>query len=226
MSRIVKQPDIRKDEILETAKKLFYTKGFQKTSIQDIVTSLNIAQGTFYYYFSSKMDVLDKMTDKVLKDIIKRLKEIINEDGNAIKKLNKFFGTTASIKMANRDTIFVLLQVLYKDENAVIRQKMNDKSIEQASPLYAKVIKQGTREGVFKTPFPEVAGEIVMEIIINANEAISKLLLQKADRKKKIKLIKNRMDMFVHTIEKILGTAPGAFKGFDIKDIENLLSES
>ena len=55
--RISKEPEERKQEILETAIKLFSVNGFEKTSISDIAKEIGIAQGLCYRYFPSK-DVL------------------------------------------------------------------------------------------------------------------------------------------------------------------------
>lgn len=55
--RISKEPEERKQEILETAMKLFAQNGFEKTSISDIAREIGVAQGLCYRYFPSK-DVL------------------------------------------------------------------------------------------------------------------------------------------------------------------------
>ena len=55
--RISKEPEARKQEILETAMKLFAEKGYEKTSISDIAKEIGVAQGLCYRYFPSK-DIL------------------------------------------------------------------------------------------------------------------------------------------------------------------------
>ena len=55
--RISKEPEERKQEILETAIRLFAQNGFEKTSISDIAREIGVAQGLCYRYFPSK-DVL------------------------------------------------------------------------------------------------------------------------------------------------------------------------
>lgn len=59
ISRITKEPDVRKQEILDAAMKLFATKGYEKTTITDIARHLNISQGLCYRYFSSKDEIFD-----------------------------------------------------------------------------------------------------------------------------------------------------------------------
>ena len=57
--KTVKDAELRRQEILMTAKKLFIKKGYDKTSVNDILKVVDIAKGTFYYYFSSKEEVLE-----------------------------------------------------------------------------------------------------------------------------------------------------------------------
>jgi AcrR family transcriptional regulator len=44
---------VRRTEILDVAQSLFYRKGYEPTSVQDIITEIGIAKGTFYHYFSA-----------------------------------------------------------------------------------------------------------------------------------------------------------------------------
>src|SRR5690625_3760027 len=50
--------DKKKRNVILTAKKLFSTKGFNESSVQDIIIKCNISKGTFYNYFSSKNEFL------------------------------------------------------------------------------------------------------------------------------------------------------------------------
>ena len=69
MARITKEYYERKNEILDAAQELFLTQGYEKTSVDNIIKKVGVAKGTFYYYFKSKEDLLDKlvkrMTDKI-----------------------------------------------------------------------------------------------------------------------------------------------------------------
>ena len=65
MPRIVKDPDVRRNEILDVAQKQFYQKGYEQTAIRDVIDEVGIAKGTFYYYFNSKLDLLDAMIERM-----------------------------------------------------------------------------------------------------------------------------------------------------------------
>ncbi len=124
MTREIKRPKIRKNEILDAAQKFFFQKGYEKTSIQDIINNLGIAKGTFYHYFTSKMDLLDKLSDRTTSGISAAIKPIVDSDMDAIAKFNRFFREAAAIKMSRIDVLTVILKVIFKDENIIIREKM------------------------------------------------------------------------------------------------------
>ncbi|GAH49469.1 unnamed protein product [marine sediment metagenome] len=85
MARITKEYHVRKNELLDTAQELFFTKGYKQTSIESIIKKIGVAKGTFYYYFKSKEDLLDKLTYKMSKKILEEVKKIVEKDDlNAI----------------------------------------------------------------------------------------------------------------------------------------------
>ena len=63
--RIVKEAEERRNEILDAAERLFSGKGYNHTTINHILDEVQIAKGTFYYYFKSKEEVMDAIIDRV-----------------------------------------------------------------------------------------------------------------------------------------------------------------
>jgi AcrR family transcriptional regulator len=62
--RVTKVPEERKQELIDTAERLFLEKGYEQTTVADIVREIEVAQGTFYYYFSSKEEILEAIIEK------------------------------------------------------------------------------------------------------------------------------------------------------------------
>ncbi|AOV07336.1 TetR/AcrR family transcriptional regulator [Sporosarcina ureilytica] len=78
-----------KQEITKHSVKLFQEKGFSETSIQDIVDSLGVTKGTFYYYFKSKEQLLMDIHLRYIEDLLNRQKEIIEKEQNCRNKVIK-----------------------------------------------------------------------------------------------------------------------------------------
>ena len=59
---------------MDKAESLFEVKGYNKTTVNDILREVNIAKGTFYYYFKSKEEVLDAVIDRYLEIALRGLR--------------------------------------------------------------------------------------------------------------------------------------------------------
>ena len=70
--RITKEPEERKQEILDTAMRLFYEKGYEKTSIADIAKEIGVAQGLCYRYFPSKEALFDCAIEQYADEIVSK----------------------------------------------------------------------------------------------------------------------------------------------------------
>jgi AcrR family transcriptional regulator len=75
MARITKDPEVRRNELMDVAERLFAEKGYDHTSPSDIIREAGVAQGTFYYYFKSK----DDLVRAVIVRYIERYKQYASE---------------------------------------------------------------------------------------------------------------------------------------------------
>lgn len=61
-----KYPEVTEERILEAAQRLFLEKGYDNTTIQDIVDQLGgLTKGAVYHHFKSKEEILDKVGDRM-----------------------------------------------------------------------------------------------------------------------------------------------------------------
>ena len=65
MARIVKEPAVRRNEILDAAQRLVYRKGYEQMTIQDILDDLHLSKGAFYHYFDSKQSLLEALIERM-----------------------------------------------------------------------------------------------------------------------------------------------------------------
>ncbi len=72
MNKIDKNKQIKRESLLETAFRLFTSKGIHKTSISDIVADAGVAKGTFYLYFKDKYDIRNKLIAHKSSEVFKR----------------------------------------------------------------------------------------------------------------------------------------------------------
>jgi AcrR family transcriptional regulator len=152
MGRIAKDPEERKNELMDAALELFLEKGFENTAVNDIVKKVGVAQGLFYYYFGSKQDMLDAALDRYIGKLMCMLANIANDTSMAIEDkfqsfLDTFFGYGESNEKFAAD--------LHQEKNRIIHQKLTDKTIEAVAPLLLQIIRDGVQKGLFHTSYPE-----------------------------------------------------------------------
>lgn len=87
MPRITKEPEERRQEILETAIRLFYENGYEKTSIADIAKEMNVAQGLCYRYFPSKETLFDTAIDQYAETLVNQMAGFLKRPNITLKEL-------------------------------------------------------------------------------------------------------------------------------------------
>jgi len=85
--RVTKDPEERRQEIINTAIRLFYENGYEKTSIADIANSINIAQGLCYRYFPSKEILFDTAIDQYADLLVNRMTEILKQPNLTLRQI-------------------------------------------------------------------------------------------------------------------------------------------
>lgn len=204
MTRKVKDPEVRRKELVDIAEKLFIKKGYEETPVSAIVKKAKVAQGTFYYYFDSKDDVLDAIVDKLLIEVSESLGGIVSRDDlDAIPKMIAMSSYFRSLGKGREK----LVDYLHEERNAHLHLKMEKRIYPVVIPLYTKIIKQGIKEGVFHTKYPQEAATSVIAISNALSEG-------KHDLAGGTKLDARRIKAIIHMSERILGSKPGTFNRY------------
>jgi AcrR family transcriptional regulator len=161
MVRIVKKAAERRSEIVKTARHLFQTKEYDKTTMQDVMDLLGIAKGTIYHYFKSKEELLEAVIENIVDENIEQMQLVISEmKGNALEKIRILIGT-GSIAENNNE----VLDHLHQPGNTGMHTRLLAVALIKQAPLYAELIRQGCREGIFQTDAPLECAEFILSAI-------------------------------------------------------------
>ncbi len=229
MTRVIKKPDVRKNEILDAAQGFFFKKGYERTTIQDILDKLSIAKGTFYYYFKSKDELLDALVEKTTDQMMSQFTTVIDSEQNAIKKFNSLVRAGAAFKRTNIALFSVFLKVLYRDENILMRTRMFRRIVKKTAPLYGHIIRQGISERLFHTLDPDEIAEMIIRLGQHLNEKICELILDTTRTPEQLCTIMERKTrLYERVVERILGAPRESIEVFiadDFRAMVQYLSE-
>lgn len=147
--------------ILDVAFRLFMEKGYEHTSIQDIIDNLGgLSKGAIYHHFKSKEDILVAVTDRMTAESNQMLADIRDRsDLNGREKLKTIFKESISRPVQN--DIFTVAPNFHNNPKLLF-SLLHD-TIEEAAPNYIlPIIKQGMKDGSIETDYPEQLAELIL----------------------------------------------------------------
>lgn len=156
-----KHPEETVNLILDVAFRLFMEKGFEQTSIQDIINHLGgLSKGAIYHHFKSKEDILVAITVRMTAESNQMLAAIRDRsDLNGREKLKTIFRESISRPVQN--DIFTVAPDFHNNPKLLF-SLLHD-TIDNAAPNYIlPIIRQGISDGSIKTDYPEQLAELIL----------------------------------------------------------------
>lgn len=143
MTRITKNPEERKQEIVEAALALFSEKGYDNTTIQDIAERLNVATGLCYRYFKSKQEIFAATSDYYAKQIVDELHKNLPEQAGTIEQFNFIIKALFEYAITHNE-----FEASYQKEPEISARRV-DHLAEQVVLKMTPVVNRGIEEGIF-----------------------------------------------------------------------------
>ena len=161
--RDVKDPEIRRAEIMDASMLLFMEKGYANTTTQDIVDKVNISRGLLYYHFKNKEDILYCLVERYSEKLLRDIHVIVNDDDKtAIEKIRAFIDAT----IISTDNVSAegteLQKTVDLEENRYMLDKLSHKLIEKLTIYFERIINQGIAEKEFSVKYPSETAEFLM----------------------------------------------------------------
>ena len=194
----------KKEQILDVSLSLFLEKGYDNTSISDILSNLNIARGTLYYHFESKEAIMDEIIERSIKSVIEEAKGIVFRKGMTVQeKMFTLFSSTSMKRLSGRE---LMIDYLNQPQNALLHEKINRSFIQKIVPLLGDIIKEGVEECTFINAYPYESAEMILVMIIGFMD----VYYEKMDEDD----IKHRTESLLYNMERMLGVKEGSFAMF------------
>jgi AcrR family transcriptional regulator len=156
-----KYPEETINQILTVALNLFIQKGYEQTSIQDIINELGgLTKGAIYHHFKSKEEILKAVTDHLFKGVDEMLSGIRDDSRlNGLEKLRKI--SRVSLDNPAQNQMASAAPNLLRNPMLLATQIEN--IMETAVPVYIQpIIEQGMRDGSIRTDYPRELSEALM----------------------------------------------------------------
>jgi AcrR family transcriptional regulator len=226
MARTVKpeEYEVKRTEILNAAQRLMFTKGYEKMAIHDILVEVGISSGAFHHYFGSRAALLDAFIERIRQESDKVLLPVMRDPHlTAIEKLQGFFDSLDQGRMALKAEVVKIGQFWYNDDNALVRQRVDEAVAQQRAPLVAEIVRQGVREGSFTTTAPDKAGEVILTLLQGMGNTHARLLfslMEGGNDERCIEEIVATHVAYMEAIERLLGGPIHSIRRTDVEAVQ------
>lgn len=198
--RDVKDPEIRRAEIMDAAMLLFMEKGYANTTTQDIVDKVNISRGLLYYHFKNKEDILYCLVERYSEKLLRDIHVIVyDDDKTAIEKIRAFIDAT----IISTDNVSAegteLQKTVDLEENRYMLDKLSHKLIEKLTIYFEKIINQGISEKVFSVKYPSETAEFLMTAYVFVSNNIGIITSKKEPVKDYLNAFKIMLEQNLNT---------------------------
>ncbi len=215
MPRIVKHPEVRREELLDHAQALFLTRGYDRASLNDVIATAGISKGAFYHYFPSKEALLEALAERFARQALAGVQEIVDDpDLDPLGRLNALLATSRQAKIETAPQAWALFETLFRPENLVLFHRINLAAGKSFSPVLVEIIRQGVEDGAFRTFDPEGVADIVMQFGLATYDVTAKALAggSDADMEIAIEALERRVRLYEIALDRILGLPDGSIR--------------
>lgn len=179
MKRISKEPDVRRQELMDIGFELYMKGGGEGFSIKDVVRRADVATGLFYYYFKSKEAFIDEVLNGFIVKNMVAIEQILHDDQlTIIQKLQ-----------ASLDVFWAFTEKLapYKNEDSFQTMQhfqLEQKILTQMQAPLQKLIENGVKKNLFHTENPRLAAGFIVYGL--SSVAHSKELMRDGNNEKEV----------------------------------------
>jgi AcrR family transcriptional regulator len=207
---------VRRDAFLDAAQRLIQTKGYEQTSIQDVLDALETSRGAFYHYFDSKLELLEAVVQRFVDAAMAAVQPILDDPNlTALRKLEKLVGGLARFKAGRKELVVALIEVMNSDGNALFREKLRGMTAARMEPILSMVIRQGIQEGRLQISWPDQTARVLVSMIQGYQDLAARQFIDRHARRISFDEVRRTYGAFTEAFERILGVPQGSVRLID-----------
>ena len=161
MSRRPDSSEIRRNQILDAATKVFVRLGFQHARMDDIVEESGLSKGTLYWYFKSKEDIINAISRRLFTGELEKLEGLLEAEGTASERLMQL----TNYRVAGLKRMSNLVPIIFEFYAVAVHQQWVKQFIgeyfKHFRGLLEDLIQQGIDRGEF---YPVNAAETAISL--------------------------------------------------------------
>ncbi|MDW5318182.1 TetR/AcrR family transcriptional regulator [Rhizobium sp. PL01] len=202
------KPEDRREQLLDCAQSLFFARGYDATTINDIMTLAGVSKGGFYHHFASKDQVLEALSRRMAGQAVERIGDVLDHPGlSPLDRLNLAFERMRQFKAGDGPKIVKAFEAAFTTENLILYDRLNRATSAVVAPLLTTIIEKGMDEGAFNVPDAAIAADIILRLGALSREAVAVAITARgtADAQSANEQLERTMRMQAIVVDRILG---------------------
>lgn len=177
----MRKGDEKRQELLNVAERLFCTKGFEATSVQDILDVLHTSKGGFYHYFASKDSVLNTLCEQRAEKFVAQAEQQLSPLTDPVDRLNTLLHAMMPLRVSEYPFISMLLPMMGRAEGLACRVSYQEALAAAFTPLLEREAALAGDMDIVHPQVRDVCAPVLL--LVNACWAEACALLLDAPRK-------------------------------------------
>jgi AcrR family transcriptional regulator len=210
--RVLKAPAVRRAELLDCAQRLFLTRGYEQTTVNDVIAATGLSKGAFYHHFRAKEDLLEAIAGRFGGESLGFIQALQSDQRlDALQRLNRLLSLGREWKRDHIPELRAVFTTLLDPQNATLYHRIVEAVSGVLAPALAEIIAQGKAEGVFDVADPALVAEVLLGLS-NGRRAVVIAALDRAqtDVDAAMSMIEERVRTEEAIADRLLGVQPGA----------------
>jgi AcrR family transcriptional regulator len=227
LARTKKAGDVRRNEFLDAALALFLERGYDATTINDVIAAVGVSKGAFYHHFAAKDDLLEGLALRFAAQAVAAIEPSLADNSlDPVARMNAFLSQSRQLKAEQAHIIWPTFKALFRPENLTLYHRINAALTAEIAPLVAALIVEGKAAGVFDTPAPETTARMILRLGTVTHDAIARVAAAEGtpDFRPALREFERELQMQGIGIDRLLGLPDGTIHFAEPGFVEALLS--
>ncbi|WP_281256217.1 TetR/AcrR family transcriptional regulator [Boseongicola aestuarii] len=203
------KPEERRSQIFDCAQELFLTKGYARTSINDIMSAAGVSKGAFYHHFDSKEAMVEGLMDRYSNQIRCAYDAVIETEGlDAMARYMMYLEILRDRqKIAEPKSMMLVITSLLNEEDVAFQDRLMEAVVAAVVPVFSEVLRLGIEEGTFQIDDPQTAAPLIVRIANQHRYVLRSAFAARTPEEQKaaVQRINDSLNMQGLAIDRLLG---------------------
>lgn len=222
----MRKGDEKRQEMLTVAERLFCLRGYEATSVQDILNVLHISKGGFYHHFASKEELLNTLFYQRAEKALEQAEATLANETDIMSRLNKLFYGYMPLRKEEADFVAMLLPMMEKPEGRALRLCYQEALLETFLPALQRELALALDADVILPPTADLE-DVLLYLLNQCWGDVAALLLACAKKAQKpdAAALLGMLSKYRRSIERLLDAPFGSVEIIRLQEWDDVAEE-